>query len=440
VAQTLGAVVRERDATFVGRAAERAFLQRLTEDDGPVVAFVHGLAVVGKSSLLAVFAAETDAAVVTVDGESIEPTEAGFLRALDAGSLAEAVERLGAHGERVIVAVDGYERLRLLDDWLRRVFVPGLPTHARLAVFGRDAPAAAWARVYGPLLAVRELDSLAPREALALLARLGMPPARAAAANRVLRGHPLSLRLAAATGEAAALDELARTYLRSLPAATRAALDAASVVRRATVGLLGAMLDADAAVSALERLRALPFVTVAGDGLVVHHVLREAVAAELAATDRPRHRQLRAAAWRELRDELASAADSDLWRYTADMLYLLESPAVRDAFFPVSAPVYTVEPACTADAGAIAAIADRHEPPAGAALARAWWELAPQAFSVTRDAAGSVAGFSAVCELGDVPVRLFGRDPVAAAWRADVRAHPLARGERALLVRFMCGA
>ena len=44
-----------------------------------------------------------------------------------------------------------------------------------------------------------------------------------------------------------ALDELARTYLGGLPAPTRTALDAASVVRRVTAGLLAAMLDGEAA-------------------------------------------------------------------------------------------------------------------------------------------------------------------------------------------------
>jgi hypothetical protein len=74
------------------------------------------------------------------------------------------------------------------------------------------------------------------------------------------------------------------------------------------------------------RLRELPFVSGSGEGLIVNHVLREAVAAELAAIDRPRHRRLRAGAWRRLRDELTAAGDADLWRYTADMLALLESP------------------------------------------------------------------------------------------------------------------
>ncbi len=441
VTRASGAVIGERAATFVGRDAERAFLLRLVADDGPVVAFVHGPAGIGKSSLLAVFAAEADARVITVHGEAFEPTEAGFLRALDADahSLADALDRLCEHEERVVIAIDGYERLLLLDDWLRRVLVPALPAHARVAVFGRDAPGAAWVRAFGPSLAVRELDSLPAREAAALLARLGVPPDRVAPLNRVLRGHPLSLRLAAATGDAPAvpaLDELARSYLRALPESTRAALDAACVVRRVTDRLMAAMLDDE---DALERLRVLPFVSAAGDGLVVHDVLREAVAAELAATDRPRHRRLRAAAWRQLRTELATA-ENDPWPSAAEMLYLLDGAAVRDAFFPVGAPLYSVEPAVADDGPMIAAIAERHEPPAGAALLRTWWELVPDAFSVARDAMGDVAGFSAVCERTDLPAPLFDRDPVAAVWRADLRAHPLARDERALFVRFMCGA
>ncbi len=447
--RTLGSVLHER-AAFVGRDAELAILRRLLADDGPVVAFVHGIAGVGKSALLAAFAKEADAPVVALDGEALEPTATGFLRALsdvlaeDVPTVQVAAERLGALGPRVVLALDSHERLLLLDDWLRRTLVPALPAHARVLIAGRDAPLTAWTRAYGPSLQPLELDSLPPDDALALLAQLGMPADRAAPVNRVLRGHPLSLRLAVSSpGDAAlhpALDELARTYFNALPAETRQALDAAGVVRRVTAGLLEAMLGEGAADDALARLRELPFVTVRRDGLVVHHVLREAVATELAATDRPRHRRLRAAAWRRLRDELTAAGDADLWRYTADMLYLLERPAIRDAFFPTSAPRYAVEPARPEDAGAIAAIAERHEPPAGATLQQAWWQAVPEAFFVARGDDGGVAAFAAVCEPGDVSPRLVDRDAIAAAWRAHLRADPLVRGQRALFIRFMCGA
>ncbi|HEX6027249.1 MAG TPA: ATP-binding protein, partial [Solirubrobacter sp.] len=67
-------------AVFVGREAELAILRRLLTDDGPVVVFVHGIAGVGKSALLHEFAKE--ASVVALDGETIEPTPTGFLRAL----------------------------------------------------------------------------------------------------------------------------------------------------------------------------------------------------------------------------------------------------------------------------------------------------------------------------------------------------------------------
>jgi AAA ATPase domain len=459
VTRTLGTVARDRRANFVGREAERAFLLDLLEDDGPAIAFVSGIAGIGKSALLDAFAAEAAAAgavVVALDGEAVEPTAAGFLRALSAalgtelGTTDAAVAHLGALRPRVVLAIDAYERLRLLDDWLRRVLVGSLPDRARVAIAGRDAPVAAWSAAYGPLLRALELDSLGPGDAVALLGRLGVPPNRAVPLNRALRGHPLSLGLAASTpaalgpsgddGLQPAIDELARTYLTGLDADTRAALDAASVVRRVTVPLLGALLPGARGEEVFGRLRELPFVRLGGDGLAVHHVVREAVASELRSVDPPRYRALRTAAWRQLRDELSAARDDELWRYTADMLYLLESPAVRDAFFPMSAPLYSVEPAAEGDAQAIAAIARRHEPAAGAELARAWWDAAPGAFYVARGADGGVAGFSALCEPGDVSVRLLDADPVAAGWRAHLRGAPLARGERALFIRFMCGA
>ena len=46
-----------------------------------------------------------------------------------------------------------------------------------------------------------------------------------------------------------------------------------------------------------------------------------------------------------------------MWRYTADLLYILESPAVREGFFPTSEHRYFVEPASAEDWPAIRAIA-----------------------------------------------------------------------------------
>lgn len=75
------------------------------------MAFVCGIAGVGKSALLRAFAADAQAAgatVLAVEGESTEPTEAGFLRALsgalgtDVESPAAATAALAARRGRVL--------------------------------------------------------------------------------------------------------------------------------------------------------------------------------------------------------------------------------------------------------------------------------------------------------------------------------------------------
>src|SRR5262249_49861807 len=83
---TLRTLLGAQAATVVGRQAERAVLLDLAERDRPLVAAVHGSAGIGKSALLAAFAEDArahGATVVSLDCGGIEPTERGFLAALD---------------------------------------------------------------------------------------------------------------------------------------------------------------------------------------------------------------------------------------------------------------------------------------------------------------------------------------------------------------------
>jgi hypothetical protein len=118
------------------------------------------------------------------------------------------------------------------------------------------------------------------------------------------------------------------------------------------------------------------------------------------------------------------------------MLYLVEQPVIREAFFPTGVENFAVEPATPADRSAIEAIAARHETPASLARVRAWLQAAPERFRVARAADGTVAAFLAMIERGDVPHALYREDPVLAAWRDGLRTDPIAPGERALLVRW----
>ena len=438
--RTLGALLAERRAAAVGRDGELAALLALLDDGGPLVAVVHGVAGSGKSALLRAFgseAAERGATVVAVDGRAVEPTPQAFLAAAGA---------LGAAGGPVVLLVDTAERLRLLDGWLRQTFLPSLPEHARVVLATRDAPGAVWRSSFGELLRTVPLGPLAPADAAEVLRRAGLDETQAAWVNRFVRGHPLSLQLAASAirerpdaPEDAVLptvvQELAALYLDGLDPATREALDATSVLRRVTLSLLAAVLPEEPPDAAFGRLRALPFVELGREGLVVHDTVREAVAALLRATDPVRHRGYRAAAWRQIRRELDGAAGAARWASIADMIQLVDEPLVREAFFPTSIQHYAVETARPGDWAAIEAIVARHEPAGQLALVRAWWDEVPGAFRVARSPRGVVVAFTVLCELAEVPQRLLMRDPLCAPWRRHLREHPAPRGQRILLAR-----
>ena len=95
-------------AELVGRAKELALLAQVLEPTGPLVYHVHGIGGIGKTSLLALFAAQARAQecrVICLDCRSIEPTEAGFLHDVAAatgaaGQCAPAARgtRAAAHG------------------------------------------------------------------------------------------------------------------------------------------------------------------------------------------------------------------------------------------------------------------------------------------------------------------------------------------------------
>src|SRR4030095_4575586 len=111
--QKLGDISSERAlAAFAGRAREVEALLQLFEQGGPLALYVHGVAGIGKSSLLEVFAAR------------VRATGARRERWLAAE---EVAERLAFFDERIVIALDTYEVFRLMDTWIRQVFIPSLP-------------------------------------------------------------------------------------------------------------------------------------------------------------------------------------------------------------------------------------------------------------------------------------------------------------------------
>jgi hypothetical protein len=455
---TVRQLIEEQAAGLVGRESERAILHQLLAKGGPLVVFVHGIAGIGKSTLVEAFAIEgraEGATVLRLEGRSVEPTERGFLAALASATGGEldtptdAAARLGSLGDRVVLIVDTYELLRLLDPWLRTTFVPALSDNVRIVISGRESPMTGWPTAMGGLFRSLTLGNLPAEDAEILLRQAGVSGEDAGRINHVARGHPLSLRLAAsaladrpdisleAVTVQAIVEELTELYLDVLDPLTRQALDAASVVRRPTHSLLAAMLPNAAPQDVFDRLRILPFVELSDDGLALHDTVREAIAALLRSSDPDRSKRYRAAAWRQLREEVERAPNQDMWRYTADLLYILQNPAIREAFFPTTEHNYSVETAKPDDRAAIAEIIASFEAPTSIAALDAWWRLAPGAFRVARDRQGEVAGFQIYCEIDTVSHRLVEEDPVLRLCWEHLRSHPVPRGQRVLISRSM---
>ncbi|HLZ10376.1 MAG TPA: winged helix-turn-helix domain-containing protein, partial [Chloroflexota bacterium] len=228
-------------------------------------------------------------------------------------------------------------------------------------------------------------------------------------------------------------------YLADVPdPVTREVLEAASLVRRSTQSLLRAMLAHRAPQDSYERLRTLPFVQSGRDGLIVHDLVREAVAAALCTADPSRRQTYRQAAWRQLSMEAQSASRSDLWRYTADLIYMIENPIIRDAFFPHGAHLYAVAQARSDDGSAIEAIAARHEGQDTIAHVMKWWSQAPQIFRTVRDGHEVVVGFSGYFQPTAVHESYIRHDPIYGLWWQHLQYFPVAAQEKILFtLRFL---
>ena len=456
MSRTIGEVTRDRSALrLIGRQRELRALLNAVEGQSTFVTFVHGVAGIGKSSLLTAFATaarEAGSTVIALDGRTFEPTDRGLQQVLGralglrAATLHGLCTRLGEFERRVIVVIDHYEVLRLVDTWLRQVLVPALPDNVRLVIAGREPPVAGWltAPELSGAVENRALGPLEHSDAIDLLVSSGVAPAAAESLERVTRGHPLALRLAAAAAaerpdlsveEGAAprvIEQLSRLYLADVSdPVTRRALEAMSVVRRMTNSLLTNMLPDVAPLDAFDRLRAQPVVEVRQDGLMMHEAVQAAVSKFLQASDPVRHRQYRHAAWRALRNEVRDAGPDQLWRYTADMLYMIENPVVREAFFPSGAQSLAVEPARSSELASIEQITRRHDGEGGQQLIDEWWARQPEAFSVVRDRDGAVAGFLCVLDNRAI-IRPEVDDPVVASWWRHLQANPMPHGQLVL--------
>jgi hypothetical protein len=280
---------------------------------------------------------------------------------------------------------------------------------------------------------------------LEFLARRGFTEAEARRFNRIARGHPLTLSLASqltagmpakadSLRVSGVLERLAQLYLSDATPTARAGVEASSVLRRVTQPLLAALLPDSDAAQLWEELSCIPFFETSRDGLYLHDAVREAVASSLRTRDPVRFAEYRRAAWRSLHAGSSMAKPGQRSRVTLDLIFLLDHPGVREAFFPSSASPLSIEPAAAGHGAVIESIAHRHETPEALETLRHWWKQHPAAFRIARNPEG-VAGFYVFLDDSRVTPELQRADPVVRYWAEHLRDEPLARGQAAILIR-----
>jgi len=124
-----------------------------------------------------------------------------------------------------------------------------------------------------------------------------------------------------------------------------------------------------------------------------------------------------------------------MWQYTADLLYMIENPIARNAFFPEGATDLRVEPATAGDAASILEITRAEEPFKSCQLIELWWQHHPEVFNIVKTPEGQTQAFYVLFESNKVNHSILEHDPFTSAWLKHLADHPVAEGERVLFCR-----
>ena len=445
----------EAATALVGREKERDRLIAMLAPDGPAVVFVHGTGGIGKTALVTGTLASSRLNRIDLDGRQLEPTAPGALSAIGRAVGAPATTTVAAAGEQIaaagvdVVVIDSFERLNLLDGWLRNELIGALPDNVTTLLVGRRGPNAGWRTAPGwrGLLGELEVGPLTAGDVDRLLAARGVRGDDAGRIRRFAQGHPLAIVVAAEAlarrpglplgsgAPAEVVEDLFAMMLDDLDPRERSLAEAASVLRRVNLPLLGALLDEADVEQAWSALRRLPFTVTTAAGVELSGVAAPVLLEALELRDPARVRVLRSRAARVILETLAHGPD---WASTADLLHLVQNPLIRNAYAPPGLLQHTAEQARRDDHDEVMAIARRFGGEESARLAEQWWRARPETFVVVRTASGGVAAFSVTAPVDD-RIGAVGEDPLLTAITDHLRLAPMPPRATALVFRWALG-
>lgn len=283
----------DRQHLFVGRAIQRRFVNQWLDNPDSVtsVAAITGIGGVGKSALLLhLLQVARNAGVATawVDGRTCVRTPRGFVESLPP-TFARWRRTVAVNPQRLVLGIDNYESVQVLEAWFREIFLPELPemgvlvlVASRTNLMGRWLVDPGWRQRVN----IWTLGPFTPRESLEFLQRQEWPTQDAITAHRLALGHPLSLavmvegrrRLGRGPHEMAdsVHNTLSADLLREVTDPDLHLLvDALSVLLEANLDLLSRVTQQRIAPAQYRALRALSFVKPTTDGVTLHEIAQK---------------------------------------------------------------------------------------------------------------------------------------------------------------------
>jgi len=422
---------------------ELNFLSRIFDNDGPDIIGVYGIAGIGKSTLMNRFIALSQTQCWKIDCQLCEPTPKAFLSCVMGLVDCESAE-LNTIAAKIkpgtILILDQFELFGLLESWLRREFMPVMKGRLNLIFSGRLHPDNQW--LLNPPEEMRfcslRLNSLSFNASIEYLQSQGHTKVVALGINQFANGHPLALKLASSAileqpdrqlNEVPpnnVIQALAYYFIEDIKSPVlRQALEATSVVRRINEPLLLGMLDMEPSSELYRQLSEVALIEYREDGLSFHEVLKNALSSNLKARSPQKYNEYRNKASRILQQEMKSASASQLWRYTADIIYLVDNSLIRNAFFPPDdVRKYSVEPAQACDQDVVMSIIRQFEPQSCVGIYQRWWQHYIQTFHCVKNNRNEVVGFYCLINPSEVSAEALQSDPVSAAWTAHLSTMP----------------
>lgn len=456
-----------RGGQLVGRIPERDLFRSAIEAARlPFnVLYVFGPGGVGKTTLLAAFAAHCEQIkipLISLDARRIEPVPDAFLdslrQALDLAPNEDPTSFLAADACRRVLLIDTYEALDALDSWVRDVFVPRLSDNILVVFAGRQPPSASWRADLGWQTMIRPLSlrNLAPEESRTFLRQRAVPTEQHRAVLDFTHGHPLALSLVADLFEQREqlrfepdsapdmIKTLLERFTREVPdPAHRAVLETCAIVHLTTEALLAHMLGASEAHELFEWLRGLSFVEAGWRGLFPHDLVRETLVADLRWRDPDRYADLHRRARAYYAARLSATQGQEQQRILFDYIFLhRDNPVVRSAFEWKTPVAVFADAVRESDQAALRRLIARQEGEESARLLSHWLARQPEATLVFRDMASTEcgsepAGFATLLSLHRADPADRDLDPATrAAWEYLRRQAPLRPGEKATHFRF----